>query len=269
MPVQRIRIIKFHTLAYRLCKAIIAREAFQGIFHQLAYVRLEECTGIHSPIDHGRGCGPGVACDPRRPFGYTCCIVHHSRSRVGPDFVNELRVNLEPVRIVFHRPGERRSETVVHCSKGSPVGQPHPVPDMVHPTFAHLGVGRAHSVLLHHYQVHILHIGIVIGESPVHCRHFAHSLVPDKRPFPGFFYEFVFIFESVDIADHLSQPGSGDFAAQLLVGDFLFCRRLFSGTGNEQGNCQQRCEYSLDSHNLIIFVNNRRSDRVSYQYPSF
>ena len=139
------------------------------------------------------------------------------------------------MRVVALVSGERRRESVVHIAEGGTVGEPHAVADMVHPALPDLGIGRMDSVLLHHKEVEILHIRVVVGEGSVHCCHLPDCLVEHERRFTRLLNEFVFILESVDVSDHLPEPRPGNLVAELNIA-YLGCLRLACA-----GKCQKRC----------------------------
>ena len=191
------------------------------MFHECRNVFLEEGFRVHCSIDYGRRDRPVVRSDSCRPVGDSGSVFRHARSGVGPYFVYELGVDLEPVRVILFATCERRREAIVHETQGRPVCKPDPVADVVHPFLFHLGVGWIRPVLLHHHQVEVFYIGVVIGKSSVHRRHFADGLVEYERAFAGFVHELVLVFKAIDISYHLSEPGACNLVLEFGSAYFL------------------------------------------------
>ena len=221
LPVFGILLVQGDALVHNGPETILRGQVFLCMGDEGGNVGLEESLRIHDPIDDRRRRGPVVGGDAGRPVGNPGRIGRHARSRIGPDFVNQLRVNLEPMRIVAFVSGERRGQPVMHQAQGGPVGQPYAVADVVHPAFLHLRIGRVGAIFLHHHQIEIFHIGVVVGEGAIDGRHLAHGLVPDEGSFARFFHELVFVFQAVYIADHLANPGSGNLVFELCAGNLL------------------------------------------------
>ena len=75
---------------------------------------------------------------------------------------------------------------------------------MVHPAFLHLLVRDVDAIFLHHQEIEVFHIGVIVGEGTVHGGHLGHGLVKYEGTFAGFIDKLVFVFQSIDIAYHLA-----------------------------------------------------------------
>lgn len=204
--------------------AVVLREIPETLLDEFFHIFLEESFGIHGSVECCGLYGPGVAGDACRPVAFSDCVGRHARGGVGPDFVDELRVDLIPVWVEILTAGERRRVAEVHQAEGGTVGQPHTVADVVHPSLAHLGVGGIDAVFFHQREVDVLHVGVVVGEGSVIFLKFVDVLgVAEREARFGcrLVNKFVLERESVDVADHLADPSAGDFVAEY-VGRYFF-----------------------------------------------
>ena len=154
--------------------------------------------------------------------------------------------------IQLFRACEGRRIAQVHEPQGGAVGKPHAVADMIHPPVAHLSVGRFDAVFLHQRQVDVFHVGIVVGKSSVVFLEFVNILgVPEgeTRLWCRLVDEFVFKRKTVDIAYHLTDPGSGDFVAEH-VGFYFFGAHSVCATAYSQRGSYQTIDYGFHGINL-------------------
>ena len=146
---------------------------------------------------------------------------------------------------------EGRRIAQVHKPQGGAVGKPHAVADMIHPPLAHLSVGRFDAIFLHQRQVDVLHVGIVVGKGSVVFLEFVNILgVPEGETRLGrrLVDEFVFKRKAVDIAYHLTDPGSGDFVAEH-VGLYFFGAHCVCATAYGQRGSYQTIDYGFHGIN--------------------
>ena len=80
-------------------------------------------------------------------------------------------------------------------------------------------VSGVHAVLLHHQEIEVLHVRVVVGEGAVYGGHLADGLVEDEGALAGLVYELVFVFKSVDVAHHLAQPCACYLVLELRAGN--------------------------------------------------
>ena len=233
LPVVRILLPEVQALIYNVTEAVSLGEICLRVLNQRGDILLEEGFRIHRAVNHGGGDCPVVRGDAGGPVRDASGVGGHARGGVCPYLVDQLRVDLEPVRVVFLLAGEGRGEAVVHQAQGGAVCKPHAVPDVIHPTLFHLRIGGIHAVFLHHHEIEILDIGIVVGESAVNGSHLADCLVEHEGAFAGLVHELVLVLEAVDIAHHLPQPGSGNLVFQLCAGNLL---RLAAGRGEQENH---------------------------------
>ena len=224
-PVIRIAVIQGQTVPHCTGIPVIFRQIFQGIFHESPYVGFEKRVRIHDTVDYRRRSGPGIAGDTCSPVGNAGSVFHHTGSGIAPYLVDELWIDLEPVRIYVPVSGKRRGQAIMHETERRPVRKPYPVADMVHPPLAHLLIRRFHAVFLHHGQVNVFDIGIVIGECPVDFLHVPQSPFERERTVRARFHdEVVLILQTVDIPCHLAYPGPGYPVPELVVGNLFLLR---------------------------------------------
>ena len=244
LPVIGILRVERYALVHDLAEAVAFGQILFGMLHKGRDIIAEERLGVHRAVDHGRGGRPVVGGNAGRPLGEACCVGRHPRSGVGPYLVDQLRVDLEPVGVVALVAGERRREPVVHESQGGAVGKPHAVADVIHPAFADLRVGGVDAIFLHHHEIEILDIGVVVGESPVDGFHLAHRLVEHEGALARLVHELVLIFKSVDVAHHLADPRAGYLVLELGAADL---ERLGAGEQKqgEKGKCRCLFHFSL------------------------
>ena len=122
LPIVRVLLPQLQAFVDDMAETVSLGEIFLGVADERGNVTLEEGLGVHGAIYHGRGDGPVVGGDAGSPVGDGGGILGHAGSRVGPNLVDELRVDLEPVRVVFLLASVRRRETIVHQAQGGAIG---------------------------------------------------------------------------------------------------------------------------------------------------
>ena len=199
--------------------------------------------------------GPAVAGDAGRPGRLAGRIADHAGGGVAPDFVDELGVNLIPVGIRLHAAREGGRISVVHQPQRGTVGQPHAVADVVHPPFAHLGVGRFGAVLLHEHQIEVLDVGIVVREGAVVLLHLRQTLgvsIGEVGLVTLLLDELVLEGQAIHVAHHLAEPCTGNLVAQFVERNALLLRRR-----RTQCHAGKQRHYNLFLHFLLSVGFNR------------
>ncbi len=153
-----------------------------------------------------------VVGDPGGPGRLLRGVVQHARRRHRPDLVHQLRVDLEPVRVVVPVAGDRRAVTGMHQGQCIPIGHPDLVAHMVLPRVSQLFIGRLDAVFLHLQQVHVFDIGVVVRKRAVHLPYPRKGGAETVREivWSRLVDEPEFVAQAVDVADDLPKPGSVD-----------------------------------------------------------